>query len=260
MNETEAWLVEWHARFPGVTARHCAHAQPSTYEWLAERAHPGDRVLDLACGDGYLLELVRARGVARAAGLDLSPAELAAARTRLGDGVELVEGRAQALPFTDGSFDCVTSHLALMLMSPIEPVMAEIHRVLRPGGRLAAIVGASRPAPRRDAWQALVGLCVQVPLEGPPLGDPRAGDVDELRALLSGFEDVRIQPMLLDLSGPPKAVWSLLEHTYLPAMVPADDREAFDRDARALVESMAGPDGKVPCALDLLAVEAARGA
>jgi hypothetical protein len=43
-------------------------------------------------------------------------------------------------------------------------------------------------------------------------------------------------------------------------MVPADDREAFDRDARALVESMAGPDGKVPCALDLLAVEAARGA
>lgn len=261
MNETEAWLVEWHARFPGATSRFCAHARPSSYAWLAAHTGPGDGVLDLACGDGYLLELVRARGVARAVGLDISPSELRAARARLGEGVELVEGRAQALPFADGSFDRVTSHLALMLMTPIEPVVAEIHRVLRPGGRLVAIVGSTRPSlppSEPDAWRAFVGLCMQQSLVGPPLGNPRAGDASELPALLARFADVRVEPLRLDLSGTPDEVWSLFEHTYLPAMLPAERRDAFDRDGRALVESLAGPDGRVPCAMEVLAVEATR--
>lgn len=263
MNDTESWLVDWHARYPGATSRFCARAQPSSYEWLAARTGPGDHVLDLACGDGFLLELLRARGVARAVGLDLSEAELSAARARLGDGVELVAGRAQALPFVDGSFDRVTSHMALMLMLPIEPVVDEIHRVLRPGGRLVAIIGTTRPSPPNpepDAWRAFLGLCMQEPFAGPPLGNPRVGDVDELPSLLSRFEDVRIEPLKLDLSGPLDEVWSLFEHTYLQAMIPPERRAAFDRHARAKIEALVGPDGRAPCALEVLAVEAMRGA
>jgi ubiquinone/menaquinone biosynthesis C-methylase UbiE len=60
--------------------------------------------------------MLLARGVAETTGVDMSPGELRAARARLGEAVPLVEARAQALPFADGSFDLVTCHLAFMLM------------------------------------------------------------------------------------------------------------------------------------------------
>lgn len=259
MNETEAWLVDWHAHHPGATSQCCARAQPSSYAWLAARTGPRERVLDLACGDGYLLEQLQARGVDRAVGLDLSPAELAAARLRLGDGVELVEGRAQALPFAAASFDCVTSHMALMLMLPIEPVVAEILRVLRPGGRLVAIIGAPPHASTEpNAWPSFVALCMQEPLSGPPLGNARTS-ADALPALLDRFEDVRFEPLRLDLSGTADEVWTLLEHTYLPRMISVERRDAFVQHARAHIEAMADAHGRVPCSFDVLALEATRG-
>lgn len=81
-------------------------------------------------------------------GIDLSERELARARTRpeLAD-ADLRLGRAQRLPFAEDSFDAVVSHMALMLVSEVDQVVAEAARVLRPGGRFAVVVGA-RDAPR----------------------------------------------------------------------------------------------------------------
>ncbi|MGE3510331.1 MAG: class I SAM-dependent methyltransferase [Vicinamibacterales bacterium] len=98
----------------------------------------GHRVLDVGCGTGVLAcaaaERTGSDGVV--VGLDPSPQMLAVAR-RKPCRVEWREGRAEALPFTDGSFDAVVSQAAITFFDPPETALAEMLRVLRPGGRLA---------------------------------------------------------------------------------------------------------------------------
>ena len=76
-------------------------------------------------------------------GLDLSSAELALAARR-GSG-PLVRADGRRLPVRDGSVDVVTSALGLVVLRPMVEVVAEVARVLRPGGVLAAIAPAVRP-------------------------------------------------------------------------------------------------------------------
>src|SRR5262245_23414487 len=79
MTENETFMLRFHAERPGVTS--AAWARAGTYAWLADHAAAGERVLDIGCGDGYLLALLASRG-ARPVGLDLSAHELVAARGR----------------------------------------------------------------------------------------------------------------------------------------------------------------------------------
>ncbi|MFN3865370.1 MAG: class I SAM-dependent methyltransferase [Demequina sp.] len=96
----------------------------------------GRRVLDAGCGTGpTLVDLVD--GGATAVGIDGSPALIDIARERLGPDVELlVADLADPLPFGDGEFDDVVSSLALHYLEDWELPLAEIKRVLRPGGRV----------------------------------------------------------------------------------------------------------------------------
>lgn len=96
----------------------------------------GLRVLDVGTGDGtYALEAA-ARG-ARVTALDASADMLAEARERAGStAVVFVEGRAEALPFADGSFDVVVAVTVLCLVPDRETALREMARVLAPGGRL----------------------------------------------------------------------------------------------------------------------------
>jgi SAM-dependent methyltransferase len=118
----------------------------------------GDTVLDVACGPG---NFTRAFADAAApgglvVGLDASPTMLAqAARERPGDGVEYVRASATDLPFTDGSFDAVCCFAALYLIEEPLLAVAEIARVLAPGGRVALLSSVSRgplPAGLADAF------------------------------------------------------------------------------------------------------------
>lgn len=135
-------LTRFHNRYAGasheVFGRATRDDGRSSYAWLADHAPPG-RILDLACGDGALAEQVVVRGRA-VEGLDRNAAELACARERL-PGVALHEGDARDLPFPDGSFDGVLSHMALMLIPDGDRVAAEIRRVCQPGGTVAGVVG-----------------------------------------------------------------------------------------------------------------------
>jgi ubiquinone/menaquinone biosynthesis C-methylase UbiE len=103
-------------------------------------AAPGERVLDVGCGPGFyvaeLLERVGPEG--SVAGVDLSQPMLALAAHRAGAGanVELKEGGATALPFEDESFDAAVSVQVLEYVADVDLAIAEIHRVLRPGGRV----------------------------------------------------------------------------------------------------------------------------
>ncbi len=98
----------------------------------------GLEILDIGCGDGVLATELAGRG-ANVGGLDISPATLLAARRRArASGVELAltAGNAAKLPYPDASFDLVLSVATLCFSETPLPALREMHRVLRPGGRL----------------------------------------------------------------------------------------------------------------------------
>ncbi|MBP2703202.1 class I SAM-dependent methyltransferase [Microbispora sp. RL4-1S] len=114
------------------------------YERPAMLALAGDvagrRILDAGCGSGPLSAALRERG-AVVTGIDVSAGMLALARRRLGDDVALhVADLNDRLPFADGAFDDVVASLVLHYLEDWGPPLAELRRVLRPGGRLIASV------------------------------------------------------------------------------------------------------------------------
>src|SRR5579863_8440560 len=114
------------------------------YERPAALALAGDvaarRILDAGCGSGPLFAALRERG-AVVTGIDKSAGMLELARRRLGDDADLQVAELGApLPFPDDTFDDVTACLVLHYLRDWGPALAEVRRVLKPGGRLIASV------------------------------------------------------------------------------------------------------------------------
>ncbi|MGF1525753.1 MAG: class I SAM-dependent methyltransferase [Candidatus Competibacterales bacterium] len=205
-----------HAGFTESCAGRCRDAQGrNSYQWLAEAVDPHchRRVLDLACGSGPLTAWCRQRFGAAVAltGVDMSPEELALARLRIPDpDVVLHCGLAQQLDFLDdASVDAVLCHWALTLMDPVEPVLAEVRRVLGEGGIFAAIVDGERTsAPGYDELHHLIYGWVQREYPGYgtiDLGDVRVRTTAELTALVvETFPTaaVRVEPGVVYLEAP----------------------------------------------------------
>ena len=116
--------------------------------WIGTRAR--GRVLEVAIGTGRSLEHYGAD--VTVTGVELSPAMLELARDRaaeLGRDVELLEGDAEALPLPDAAYDTGVCALGLCTIPDPALAIAEMHRVLVPGGRLLLldhVVSTSRPA------------------------------------------------------------------------------------------------------------------
>jgi demethylmenaquinone methyltransferase/2-methoxy-6-polyprenyl-1,4-benzoquinol methylase len=110
----------------------------------------GHHVLDVACGTG--LVAVQAEKILGTAAnitcLDPSAGMLAVARTKLA--AHFVQGRAEALPFADDSFDFLTMGYALRHVSDLETTFHEYRRVLKPGGKLL-ILEVTKPSNRLGA-------------------------------------------------------------------------------------------------------------
>jgi demethylmenaquinone methyltransferase/2-methoxy-6-polyprenyl-1,4-benzoquinol methylase len=110
--------------------------------WRRETARavvsPGDRVLDACCGTGDLALADVSAGAARVAGLDFSERMLERARAKATE-IDWVQGDALALPFVDGSFDAATVGFGVRNLDDLEGGLRELHRVLRPGGRLGVL-------------------------------------------------------------------------------------------------------------------------
>lgn len=210
-------LLAVHARYAGFTescAKRCVDpAGRNSYEWLTELVSTGDRVLDLACGSGVLLDLCHRRfgDAIQLSGVDMSADELALARARLGSHARLQRAFAQDLTFADdGDFDVVMCHWALAQMDPIEPVLKEVARVLASGGTFAAIVdGEPGTSASYDRLDALIFEWVAAECPGYAtcdLGDARVRRRVEMERLLrTHFPDatVAFEPSVVRLDSEP---------------------------------------------------------
>jgi ubiquinone biosynthesis O-methyltransferase len=117
----------------------------------------GLHVLDVGCGDGHLA-LALARAGAQVSGVDPDPRMLRLARCRFeeaGVTVNLAEAQAQALPFEDARFDVVVAVTVLCFVGRPEQAVAEMARVLRPGGRL--MIGELGRFSTWAAWRRIRG-------------------------------------------------------------------------------------------------------
>jgi arsenite methyltransferase len=153
--------------------------------------HDGETVLDLGSGGGIdvLLSAKRVGPAGFAYGLDMTPDMLDLARRNAAEAgtrnVKFLEGRIEQIPLPDASVDVIISNCVINL-SPDKPtVFAEMHRVLRPGGRIGVsdVVTEDRLS---DAERAERGSYVGCIAGALPVGDYEAG------LIAAGFADVSI--------------------------------------------------------------------
>ena len=183
----------------------------------------GDKVLDVACGAGYVAAAAHDRG-ADATGLDFSASQVRLAEATYPK-IRFVEGDAEALPFTDSEFAAVLNAFGLPHIPNADKATAEAYRVLKPGGRFAyatwgdpaKCIGFSMVY---DAVRAHGSMDVGLP-PGPDFF--RYGDPSCARELLggAGFADVSIKevPLVWRAASPDTVVEGLARGTVRAAAV-----------------------------------------
>ncbi|MEU3453638.1 class I SAM-dependent methyltransferase [Micromonospora sp. NPDC006766] len=135
-------------------------------ELLLAVVGPGDRVLDLGCGNGQLTRLAARRsGAGHAVGVDLSAPMLDRARASAVDegvaNVEFVRGDTQVHPFPPDGFGVALSRFGVMFFADPVAAFANVGRALRPGGRLA--FGCLHDVRRGDLGAVLTPLATHLP-------------------------------------------------------------------------------------------------
>jgi SAM-dependent methyltransferase len=155
---------------------------------VAFDGYRGKQVLEVGCGAGT--DLVRfARGGAVVTGVDIAPSAIALARQNFaqqGLPADLREADGERLPFAAESFDLVYAHGVVQYTPDPAALVAECHRVLRPGGEAVLQVY------NRISWLNALSKVMKVPLEHEDAPVLEKYSAAELRALVSGFRDVRI--------------------------------------------------------------------
>jgi SAM-dependent methyltransferase len=132
------------------------------------------RVLDVGCGEGQVARRIARLG-AKVVGVDPSPTQIRTA-TRRGGGPCYAQARAEQLPCADASVDAVVVCLALEHVDPFEPAIAEIARVLAPGGRFVFFLGHPLLQAPGSCWVDDVTFGEQYWRVGPYLPDDVAVD------------------------------------------------------------------------------------
>jgi SAM-dependent methyltransferase len=146
----------------------------------------GERVLDAACGTGIV-----ARCTGHAVGVDVNAGMLAVA-ARVAPQLEWVQADLTALPFDDGAFDLVFCQQGLQFVPDPAAVLAELHRVLAPGGRI--VVSVWRGLEHHPGFAAFADVLDRYEGAGDVLRSPFARGEGWPSALAAaGFDDVRAQ-------------------------------------------------------------------
>jgi demethylmenaquinone methyltransferase/2-methoxy-6-polyprenyl-1,4-benzoquinol methylase len=178
------------------------------------RTRPGGRYLDLCTGTGDIAFLlaIAAQSPGAVTAVDFSPGMLEQAMKRPWNGPEIAwrQGDAEHLPFEDATFDGVTVGFGLRNVRDLDRAIAEIRRVLKPGGRFVSL-DLGKPRTRALRWGAEVYEYRVVPLLGSmvsgdrsayeylPHSNSRFPDQRELarRLQAQGFTDVEVRDRML---------------------------------------------------------------
>jgi arsenite methyltransferase len=193
----------------------------ATLDALAPR--PGERVLDVGCGPGYLCAEMAEAG-AEVVGVDPSPAMLALAEQR-GSGVELLRGDALSLPVADASFDAAVSTQVYEYVADMAAALAEVRRVLRSSGRLLVL---------DTDWDSIVW---------------RSSDHERMERVLRAWEEhlahprlPRVLPSLLRDAG-----FTLLRTEIVPVLNVGYSRDTYSAQVLGMIaEFVSGRQGIAP--------------
>ncbi len=138
------YVQQFHAEHPGITERiltRCRAEGLDPYQWCAQPlADQTGPTLDLACGSGPMADRVDGW-----IGADTSRSELGAAQARHRSPV--LRASATRVPIRTGALTAVACSMGMQIIEPMVGALAEVARVLRPGGRAALLVPTSRPVP-----------------------------------------------------------------------------------------------------------------
>ena len=178
-----AWFDETYRR-RGLRYLRPPRAYPIFLQLL--QAQPGERVLDVACGPGLLLKAAIARGL-RADGVDVSAEAIGMAKQLVPQATVQV-GNAEALPFADGTFDCVTCLGSIERFLDRQKALREVARVLKPDGRFC-VLGRG---PNTVSWRVWRQLLRQREVDS----HQDALTLDQWRSLFgaAGFEVLDVLP------------------------------------------------------------------
>jgi trans-aconitate methyltransferase len=197
-------------------------------------AKPGERILDLGCGDGALTERIATSG-AEVIGCDADASMLAAAQLR---GLATVEADMRSLPF-HGEFDAVFSNAALHWVTDQTSVIRGIHRALKPSGRFVAEMGGlGNIASIRTALSAVLR---RFNLDAEEIGGSFYPSDADYRALLeaNGFRLVQIalvpRPTLVKAG---MEEWLRTFRSGVLARLPDEEREPVIAEITGLLRPM----------------------
>jgi SAM-dependent methyltransferase len=205
---------------------------------------PGEAILEVGCGAGSLVRLL-AKRLGRAnpiTAADVNPfllreAAALAAEDGLAKAIEFTHGNAESLPFADNSYDCVYS-VTVLEECDADRALAEIMRVLRPGGRAGIAV---RALDMQQWWNLDLPEPIRRKVETPPHSVGPAGVADRSlyrRMRAAGFGDLAAFPALVTLDRPGGPIWRNREDHVLSLLSP-EEREVWqaERD-RAAAEGL----------------------
>jgi SAM-dependent methyltransferase len=207
------YLAGFHAERPGITEAVLGRATGDPYGWVLEALPDEGRVVDVACGSGPLAPRTGSRWV----GVDRAAEEVVLARRHA---PAVVRADATALPVADASAGAVVCSMALMLLQPLGEALAEVRRVLAPGGRLVVLLPATSPLTLRDRLRygrLLVALGTRrLPFPGTALLDRPAPLLTAAGLRLTGDARRRFAYPVDDPAAADRFVRSL----YLPGTAP----------------------------------------
>lgn len=208
------------------------------------KVEPGMDVLDVACGTGEpaisMATLMENRG--RVVGIDISAEPLKLANKRAQQrglsNIEFRQADAHQLPFADHSFDRVTSRLGVMFFVNLPNALREMHRVLRPGGRIALLVWG----PIEQPYFQTTALTIQKLVAGAKMPEAasamfRFGKAGVLGEALAdaGFRNAEDHLRKVEWSwpGPAEEVWEYFQELTMPfraliQSIPPEKREAVN--------------------------------
>jgi ubiquinone/menaquinone biosynthesis C-methylase UbiE len=264
-DEWTAHLIEAHKIAPSMTphafAGYRTNDGMTSYELLADELvglrEKNATVLDLACGDGYLFQFIFSRlgSSGNIIGVDMSDAELNIAKRQYASDkrIKFYNTRAHGIPVADKTVDAIVCHMAFMLMLPIEPVVAEISRVLKTNGIFTAVIGSNRGKP--GLFADILRLTLDFTdsrypkMKEAKSGDPRVNSEEGLNSLFTkqvGFERIsKRSEFELQIRTDANGVWDLMKDMYFISMLRIEEKAQLANELKQFVRAKSDSEGLV---------------